>query len=259
MWESREARGPCSIAALWDCARSLADRSQRSASPSDIQNRERFLVSEFIEDIAPQAEMEAKARGITLSVMPVESGVTIEGDRQSPHGSGGKPAAERLQVHAAWDHRDAARRGGRPASAYRGSGRMRGPRGWKGRRTVPPVRAARCRPNRPGPRPRVQPMGRRREQWPDLRAQSRQSGCVFTLDLPEWRVRLSSPSIIRRSHGTCTRRFETLHARGVRRKNAFQERGGERTSLGVRQEPATLAGAGINRTRAQSPGGDVHD
>jgi signal transduction histidine kinase len=47
-----------------------------------LQNRERFLVSEFIEEIAPQARMEAKARGLTLAVLPVDSGVTIEGDRQ---------------------------------------------------------------------------------------------------------------------------------------------------------------------------------
>jgi signal transduction histidine kinase len=47
-----------------------------------VQNRERFLVSDFIEEIAPQAKMEATARGIKLIVMPVDSGVTIEGDRQ---------------------------------------------------------------------------------------------------------------------------------------------------------------------------------
>ena len=46
------------------------------------QNWERFLVSEFIEEIAPQAKMEAQARGIKLLVLPVDSGVTIEGDRQ---------------------------------------------------------------------------------------------------------------------------------------------------------------------------------
>ncbi len=38
-----------------------------------VQNRERFLVSEFIDEIVPQAKMEAKARGIKLIVMPVDS------------------------------------------------------------------------------------------------------------------------------------------------------------------------------------------
>jgi signal transduction histidine kinase len=47
-----------------------------------VQNWERFLVSEFIEEIAPQAKMEAQVRGINLVVLPVDSGVTIEGDRQ---------------------------------------------------------------------------------------------------------------------------------------------------------------------------------
>ena len=47
-----------------------------------IQNREQFLVSEFIEELAPAATLEANARGITLTVMPVEDGVAIEADRQ---------------------------------------------------------------------------------------------------------------------------------------------------------------------------------
>ncbi len=47
-----------------------------------IQNRERFLVAPFIEELAPQARMEAELRGITLTVGPIDSGVTIEGDRQ---------------------------------------------------------------------------------------------------------------------------------------------------------------------------------
>ena len=47
-----------------------------------VQNWERFLVSEFIQAIVPQATMEAESRGIKLSVMPVDSGVSIEGDRQ---------------------------------------------------------------------------------------------------------------------------------------------------------------------------------
>jgi signal transduction histidine kinase len=47
-----------------------------------VQNREPFLVSGFIEELAPAATLEANARGIRLTVMPVEDGVTIEADRQ---------------------------------------------------------------------------------------------------------------------------------------------------------------------------------
>ena len=47
-----------------------------------VQNREPFLVSGFIEQLAPAATLEANARGIRLTVMPVEDGVTIEADRQ---------------------------------------------------------------------------------------------------------------------------------------------------------------------------------
>ena len=47
-----------------------------------IQNPEPFLVSGFIEELAPAAALEARARGIKLNVMPVEDGVAIEADRQ---------------------------------------------------------------------------------------------------------------------------------------------------------------------------------
>lgn len=47
-----------------------------------VQNRERFLVAQFIDELAPQARMEAESRGVTLVVLPVDDRVTIEGDRQ---------------------------------------------------------------------------------------------------------------------------------------------------------------------------------
>jgi signal transduction histidine kinase len=47
-----------------------------------VQNREQFQASEFIEELAPAATLEANARGIRLTVMPVEDGVAIEADRQ---------------------------------------------------------------------------------------------------------------------------------------------------------------------------------
>ena len=47
-----------------------------------LQNRQQFLVSGFIEELAPAATLEANARGIRLTVMPVEDGMAIEADRQ---------------------------------------------------------------------------------------------------------------------------------------------------------------------------------
>jgi signal transduction histidine kinase len=47
-----------------------------------VQNREQFLVSGFIDEIASAAILEANARGVTLTVVPVEEGVAIEADRQ---------------------------------------------------------------------------------------------------------------------------------------------------------------------------------
>jgi signal transduction histidine kinase len=47
-----------------------------------LENRERFLVSGFIDEIAPAAALEANAKGIRFTVMPVEDSVTIHADRQ---------------------------------------------------------------------------------------------------------------------------------------------------------------------------------
>jgi signal transduction histidine kinase len=58
--------------------RSLADARFTEAS----QKREPFLVSGFIEELAASATLEANARGIRFTVLPVEKTVTIEADRQ---------------------------------------------------------------------------------------------------------------------------------------------------------------------------------
>jgi signal transduction histidine kinase len=47
-----------------------------------VQNREQFLVSEFIEEIAATAALEANTRRVRLTVVPVEQVVAIEADRQ---------------------------------------------------------------------------------------------------------------------------------------------------------------------------------
>jgi signal transduction histidine kinase len=47
-----------------------------------VQNPERFLVSEFVDEIAAGAKLDADARGVGLVVLPVEDGIAIEADRQ---------------------------------------------------------------------------------------------------------------------------------------------------------------------------------
>jgi signal transduction histidine kinase len=47
-----------------------------------IQHPEQFPVAGFIKDIASASTLEANARGVTLTVAPVEEDVTIEADRQ---------------------------------------------------------------------------------------------------------------------------------------------------------------------------------
>jgi signal transduction histidine kinase len=46
------------------------------------QSPERFLVSRFIDEVAPAAALDATRRGIRLEVLPVEDDVVIEADRQ---------------------------------------------------------------------------------------------------------------------------------------------------------------------------------
>lgn len=47
-----------------------------------VQNIEPLAVAGFIEEVAAAAALEAHVRGITLTVLPVEEGATIEADRQ---------------------------------------------------------------------------------------------------------------------------------------------------------------------------------
>jgi signal transduction histidine kinase len=66
----------------------LASRALISRSLAEVrltqgvQNREQFLVSGFIDEIASAATLEANARRVILTVMPVEDGVAIQADRQ---------------------------------------------------------------------------------------------------------------------------------------------------------------------------------
>ena len=64
-------------------ARALIGRSLAEVRLNQgVQNREPFLLSTFIQELAPAATLEAKARGIGLTVVPVDDGVAIEADRQ---------------------------------------------------------------------------------------------------------------------------------------------------------------------------------
>src|SRR4029453_3217017 len=47
-----------------------------------VQHREQFQVSEFIEELALAATLEANARGIALAVIPIKDGAAIEANRQ---------------------------------------------------------------------------------------------------------------------------------------------------------------------------------
>jgi signal transduction histidine kinase len=47
-----------------------------------LQNRERFLVSSFVEELAPAAKLMADARGVEFAVAPVDENVAIDADRQ---------------------------------------------------------------------------------------------------------------------------------------------------------------------------------
>ena len=65
-------------------ARDLIARSLAEVRLTEgVQNRERFLVSGFVEELAPAATLAAHAQDVTLNVvMPGEDRVTIEADRQ---------------------------------------------------------------------------------------------------------------------------------------------------------------------------------
>jgi signal transduction histidine kinase len=63
--------------------RDLIDRSLAEVRlKAGIKRRERVLLAEFIEEVEVAATIEAKARGLELTVTPVPQGVWVEVDRQ---------------------------------------------------------------------------------------------------------------------------------------------------------------------------------
>jgi signal transduction histidine kinase len=153
-----------------------------------VQNREQMLVSAFVDEVASAATLDADARGITLIVLPVEDGVTIEADRQILVAVVGNllqnafkftrpQTAVTLRVGASTDRvqieiEDEC--GGLP--------------GWKRPRTVPVVRAAKRGSNRLGSWPRLQPMGAEANNGRIYTRNLPDQGCVFTVDLPRFPV-----------------------------------------------------------------------
>jgi signal transduction histidine kinase len=63
--------------------RDLVDRSLADARlDAGIQNRERIAMAEFIEEVEVSAAMEARARGLRLTVVRVDDDAAVEADRQ---------------------------------------------------------------------------------------------------------------------------------------------------------------------------------
>lgn len=63
--------------------RDLVDRSLADARlNSGVQNRERIAIPEFLEDVEVSAAMEARARGLRLTVVRGEGDVAVQADRQ---------------------------------------------------------------------------------------------------------------------------------------------------------------------------------
>jgi len=68
-----------SLAGLRDLVnRSLAD----ARLTSGIQNPERIVIGEFLEEVEVSAAMEARARGLSLTVIRVDGDVVVQADRQ---------------------------------------------------------------------------------------------------------------------------------------------------------------------------------
>jgi signal transduction histidine kinase len=63
--------------------RTLAGRSIAEVRLTErVQNKERLSLAEFVNELGPSAELEGLARGITLTIRPVEADVSVLADRQ---------------------------------------------------------------------------------------------------------------------------------------------------------------------------------
>ena len=166
-------------------ARALIGRSVAEVRLTQgIQNRDRFLVSEFIEELAPAATLEANARGIELTVIPVEEGVAIEADRQVLAAVVGNLLQNAFKFTR--PRTTVTLRVG--ASAERVLIEIQdecgGLLGENVNELFRPFEQRSAGSQGLGPRPRLQPMGRRSEHGRIYARDLPNRGCVFTLDLP---------------------------------------------------------------------------
>jgi hypothetical protein len=149
-------------------ARELIGRSLVEVRLTQVQNRERFLVAAFIDDLVPAAALAANARDIRLEVTPVEAGTAIEADRPVL----AAVVMNLLQNAFKFTRPQTTvtlRVGASPERVRRAAGRKR-------QRPVPPVRTERRRSHRSGSGTRLLPMGYRGQPWPDLRAYGARHG-----------------------------------------------------------------------------------
>ena len=108
--------------------RDLIDRSLAEVRlKAGIKRRERVLLADFIEEVEVAATIEAKARGLQLTVTPVPQGRLGRGGPADPRGGRRQPAAERLQVHAPRGHVLVRTHTRTRSCPHRDRGRMRRP------------------------------------------------------------------------------------------------------------------------------------
>ena len=124
-------------------ARALIGRSLAEVRLTQgVQNREPFLVSEFIEELAPAATLEANARGIDLTVCPSRTAWPSRLTDRSSRRSWETCCRTHSSSPGLGTTVDAQGRRQRRARAHRDPGRMRRSPGRERQRAVPPVRAA---------------------------------------------------------------------------------------------------------------------
>ena len=168
--------------------RDLIDRSLAAVRlEAGLQRRERVPLAELMEEVELAATIEAKARGLQLTVTPVEPGIAIDVDRQLIAAALANLLQNAFKFSRPNGHvvlrTDTTTPPGRVRD--RGRGRVRRASAGQRRRPVPPLRTAR-RQDRSGlglglaiARESVETNGG------EIRARNLPGkGCVFTIDLP---------------------------------------------------------------------------
>jgi signal transduction histidine kinase len=81
-WEWPAARAPYSIAVSSDCARLIGRSLAEVRLSQGIQHQETIRLFELIDEVVAAAELHAHTVGLQLTVLPVDHGIGIQGDRQ---------------------------------------------------------------------------------------------------------------------------------------------------------------------------------